>query len=71
MKNLSINSRFINPRPDNKLSGSKGIVKKINEEERDQSFDQVSMGSLGADVAGKAELNYENVMADVIGHQKS
>ena len=71
MKNLSINSRFINPRPDNNLSVSKGIVKKIEEEDKNQSFDNVSMGSLGAGQIDKSDLKYENVMRDVIGKDKT
>ena len=42
-------------------------IKRINQdvvdEEKDQSFDQVSMGSLGAgDKVQKSDLKYDNVM---------
>ena len=46
-------------------------IKKINQdvvdEEKDQSFDQVSMGSLGAGgKAEKSDLKFDNVMSGVV-----
>jgi hypothetical protein len=44
-------------------------IKKINQDVVDeQSFEQVSMGSLGAgDQVEKADLKYEKVMQEIIG----
>jgi hypothetical protein len=46
-KNPSINSRFFNPRPKNKLSNIKIEEMPTAENYFDGSFDQISTGSLG------------------------
>jgi hypothetical protein len=58
-KNLSLNQGF--------EQAIKKASQETVDEEKDQSFDQVSMGSLGAgDKVNKADLRYEKVMQDVM-----